>query len=142
MISALAAEGAERKPLTTGEKWLAALCVLVPGVIGVVGILAAVILATLSASITKGHTALSAAQIKSLGVSLELYYATHGNKYPATLEELSSDLSDSLTTRLGDFTYTSTDTTHQTFTLCTKNPVPAGSDTCIHSPESTSSPQK
>lgn len=130
-----------RQPLSGGEITLVILGTLLP-LIAVVGILAAVVLASLGSAREKGQEARSGANLKILQLDLELYAVDHNNSYPAELSDMSTDpqVSSSMTNlSLADFSYSQLQN-GKSYRLCSNKPVLVG-DTCVTpDPGSTTTP--
>lgn len=129
-ISAAADMGV-RTPLTGGEKTLIGLGILIPVVIG---ILAAVVLASLSVARSNGSSIFTTLQLKQLQMEAELYDSENGS-YPASLADITAKVPGAVDAT--KFTY-ETDAQGKTYKICAVDKVPAGQDQCVTSKDSTS----
>ena len=107
---------------------------IVPLLLIVIGILASIVLATLSGVREKAAAARTEANLKFLQLDLELYYDAHGGIYPATLPESIQGIdpqyqATAAAIPLDQFTYTP-GRNNSAYQLCAKNPVPAGQQQC------------
>lgn len=135
-LSAAADANETRQPLTGREKALFFVGGILP-ILAIIGILSAVVLASLNSARAKATTMRTEAYIESLQLSLEFYYDAHGNKYPATLPEAVQGLDTGFQKTvnaipLDQFTY-STVKNNSAYQLCAKDPVPEGKSQCVSS---------
>ncbi|KKW22803.1 MAG: hypothetical protein UY67_C0035G0008 [Candidatus Kaiserbacteria bacterium GW2011_GWA2_52_12] len=133
-LSAAADVHQTHQPLTGGEIVLVIVGAIVPLLLIVIGILASIVLATLSGVREKAAAARTEANLKFLQLDLELYYDAHGGIYPATLPESIQGIdpqyqATAAAIPLDQFTYTP-GRNNSAYQLCAKNPVPAGQQQC------------
>lgn len=127
-LSVAADAGSAPQRLSGGEVGFLVAGLLIP-LIAVIGILASVVLASLNVAREKGMAAQSAADLKLLQLSVELYALQHGS-YPETLDEAAADpqMGDSLSTiRLEEYSYAAE---NDSYILCSNTSTPEGGE-CV-----------
>ena len=140
-LSDAATASAVPQPLTGGEKTLAIVGVGVPALLIVVGILASILLASLSVAREKGSTAMTTLQLKQLQLGLELYFDDNKGTYPSSLQEtakyIQPDSSGPNSIPYEAFTYTPSKG-NLSYQLCATEPVAQGQSQCVTSSPTTS----
>lgn len=132
-LKAAADAGQAAHPLTGGEKSLVIIGLLIPAIVFVIGIVAAVSLMAIGSARTAASGARAQADLKAMQFGVELFLNENG-RYPNTLSEIASEPDSPLGQMTGglvldDYTYVYNGVGYE---LCSKN-IPEPSQQCVTS---------